>query len=62
MKEKNKWVWIEEYESCGCSEDARRKKDLLGYCALHGNSRKNIYKLPTDKRLVDPTHRPDEEV
>jgi hypothetical protein len=41
-----KILWIEEYEQCGCSSEAHRKKDLLGYCALHGGSRRNIYKIP----------------
>lgn len=33
--------WIEEY-SCGCSSSVHKKSELLGYCALHGNPRKNI--------------------
>ena len=36
--------WFEEYR-CGCvSEDAPRKKDLLGYCSVHGEDRRALYK------------------
>lgn len=35
--------WWEEYE-CGCvSSTERRKKDLLGYCAKHGNNRRHVH-------------------
>lgn len=43
-----KALWIEEYEKCGCSIEAERKQDLLGYCSIHGNNRKNIYKMIVD--------------
>lgn len=40
-------LWIEEYEACGCSCDAWRKKDLPGYCGKHGNNRLGApYKVP----------------
>ena len=41
-----KLLWIEEYYQCGCSSEASRKKDLLGYCAKHGTSRSGIYRIP----------------
>ena len=35
--------WFEEYR-CGCvSEIVDRKKDLLGYCGLHGEDRRHIH-------------------
>ena len=40
-----KILWIEEYR-CGCSSEANLKRDLLGYCEIHGESRRNIYKIP----------------
>ena len=39
-----KFQWIAEY-SCGCSEVQNRKKDLVGYCSVHGNDLKHIQKL-----------------
>lgn len=44
-----RYLWIEEYKGCGCSSEAGRKKDLLGYCATHGSSRVNVYKLPLSR-------------
>lgn len=38
-------LWIEEYQ-CGCSSQADRKKDLLGYCDVHGADAVGSYKLP----------------
>ena len=35
--------WIEDYKKCGCSSGAKRKKDLLGYCKIHGNDRNCLY-------------------
>ena len=38
--------WFEEYR-CGCSFMSRTKKELPGYCAKHGDSRRNKpVKLP----------------
>ena len=35
--------WWEEYR-CGCvSKTVRRKKDLLGYCGQHGDSRRQVF-------------------
>jgi hypothetical protein len=35
--------WWEEYR-CGCvSETTARKKDLLGYCGKHGESRRQVF-------------------
>ncbi len=46
-------LWIEEYHGCGCSADAPRKKDLLGYCNIHGGDRRNApYRIP-DAMLKD---------
>ena len=28
-------LWLAHYR-CGCIEEARRKKDLVGYCGIHG--------------------------
>ena len=41
--------WLEGYR-CGCSSDAKRKKDLLGYCAKHGDDRDELY-YKGEKRL-----------
>lgn len=45
MVEKENGRWLEEYNSCGCSNVQRLKRELPGYCPIHGNSRKNIYHL-----------------
>lgn len=37
--------WIEEYAHCGCSIGPLPKRDLPGYCALHGNNWKNRYRV-----------------
>ena len=42
--------WIEEY-NCGCSQVENRKKDLLGYCGIHGDERKKVTKIVVEKRL-----------
>ena len=35
--------WTEEF-SCGCTHSTRKKRDLVGYCARHGNDVRNLYK------------------
>ena len=35
--------WWEEY-ACGCvSETVKRKRDLLGYCGIHGADRRHVH-------------------
>lgn len=29
-------MWVEQYRGCGCSQTARYKQDLPGYCPTHG--------------------------
>ena len=31
-------MWIEQYTGCGCSVEAKTKRDLLGYCETHGGN------------------------
>jgi hypothetical protein len=40
-----KGTYIIEYK-CGCSDDSKRKKDLLDYCAIHGADKIRIYFVP----------------
>jgi len=44
--------WWEEYR-CGCvSKTVKRKKDLLGYCGKHGDSRRQVFPellMPNDR-------------
>lgn len=42
----SRYVYLEEYEKCGCSFAARLKKELPGYCSIHGTDRKRCTKLP----------------
>lgn len=36
--------YFEEY-ACGCVSDTeKRRKDLLGYCATHGDDRRQVFK------------------
>ena len=51
MSEKDKW--FEEYR-CGCvSESVRTQRELLGYCAKHGASRRRIYPTFIDSHPND---------
>jgi hypothetical protein len=43
---KTKWVWLEEYKTCGCSNVTKSKRDAVGYCWLHGTDRRRITKVP----------------
>lgn len=52
-----KGQWLEEYK-CGCTYVAVVKKELLGYCVLHGEDTKHIYKLP-EKTEVGHSHDPE---
>lgn len=45
--------WWEEY-TCGCvSGTVRFKKDLLGYCAQHGNSTRHAHPESMSKEPDD---------
>ena len=44
------YLWIEQYRGCGCSVGPVPKRDLLGYCATHGNNRLVAYPVPCNKR------------
>jgi hypothetical protein len=48
QKQSGKWVWLEEYERCGCSNVTNTKAEALGYCPRHGTDRRRITKLPND--------------
>lgn len=41
--------WIVHY-ACGCTDEARRKSDLLEYCGTHGMDAQEWYRVP-DKAL-----------
>jgi len=43
-------MWIEGY-NCGCSSEARYKRDLLGYCAIHGDDRRELHNV---RKGADP--------
>ena len=43
--------WMEEYANCGCSSDAPRRRELLGYCRYHGTQRKHVYP-PLPRRVL----------
>lgn len=36
--------WVERYQ-CGCTGQAARKRDLPGYCAIHGANRVELLRL-----------------
>jgi hypothetical protein len=38
-------MWIEDYKKCGCSSEAEKKTDLLGYCKVHGHSFARRYRI-----------------
>jgi hypothetical protein len=41
-----RYVYLEEYERCSCTQIEKRKKDLLGYCSRHFTDRKRVMKIP----------------
>ena len=41
---KRKVTYVEYYR-CGCSFAAAFKRDLLGYCQIHGEDRLQIHKI-----------------
>jgi len=41
-----KFVWMEEYKTCHCSDIKTRRKDFLGYCRKHGFDKSIIVKFP----------------
>lgn len=45
---KQKYLWLEEYGKCGCTNVTRRKGDALGYCPVHGNNRVHLIMIPND--------------
>jgi hypothetical protein len=47
MNKRKKSVWLEEYR-CGCSAEAAKKSDLLGYCKNHGESRRFVCRIPIE--------------
>ncbi len=46
MTRKPRYLWIDHYSNCGCSEEALRNSDLTGYCAYHGHDVQERIKLP----------------
>ena len=46
-------LWLAHYR-CGCTEENRRKKDLVGYCGIHGEGlREPLMQLP--EQLTEAT-------
>lgn len=37
-------AWMEEYK-CGCSNVTALKNEALGYCPIHGEDKRHIYRL-----------------
>lgn len=47
-KESGARGWWEDY-ACGCvSQTVLRKRDLLGYCPIHGENRRNVWPAGPD--------------
>lgn len=49
----SRYVYLEEYEKCGCSFAAKFKRDLPGYCSIHGTDRKRCTKLQDPKNIFE---------
>ena len=45
---RRKWVWLEEYAHCGCSNVTETKREAIGYCPKHGCDRLRITMIPND--------------
>jgi hypothetical protein len=43
-----RWVWLEEYEQCSCTNVTELRRDATGYCPRHFTDKKRITKLPND--------------
>ncbi len=41
-----RYLWIDHYEKCDCSEEALRESDLTGYCKVHDHDVQERIKLP----------------
>jgi hypothetical protein len=41
-----KWIWMEEYAHCSCTNVTKTKAEALGYCENHGTERRRITRLP----------------
>lgn len=39
-------MWIEHFK-CGCSQQSKTEKSLMGYCSLHGETWKDRYDTKT---------------
>jgi hypothetical protein len=48
------WKYVAHY-TCGCLEEAEKRKDLTGYCAQHGaDLLEPIMHLPDDPKEIPP--------
>jgi hypothetical protein len=41
-----KWVYLEEYRGCGCTNVTVARRDAVGYCPKHLTDRRRIAKMP----------------
>lgn len=39
-------AWLETYHGCSCQQAALKKRELVGYCGVHGGDREECLKLP----------------
>lgn len=44
--------WLAEYR-CGCTEVQDRKRDLVGYCGVHGDSARRVMKIPVEGKPLE---------
>ncbi len=44
--------WLAEYR-CGCTEVQDRKKDLVGYCGVHGDGARRVMKIPVEGKPLE---------
>lgn len=49
---KKSYVWLEEYK-CSCSFVGDTRRELPGYCSVHGNDKIRVIRLPKDENFTD---------
>ena len=50
-KKARRWLWLEEYVRCGCSNVTLTKREANGYCPKHGTDKRRITKVPAGMEL-----------
>lgn len=50
LRRARRFRWFARYQ-CGCSADARLKRELLDYCGVHGGDRVECFRMQVGKSV-----------